>query len=255
MSTKSRLATWPLTALALFMILSDLFSVWVKVDIPLLFRTISVLLIPAMAIYVASLYGWSFTSRSFLVLFLGGLGVEVLGTRTGIPFGEYFYTERFQPQILNVPVQIPLAWFTLGLMCYSLASLNSNRRLLKVSLASILMVSWDILYDPAFSAMGSWVWMQGEYFGVPLTNFLGWLLASLIFFLIIEAFANRNPEPIDYRAKLPPLTLYAAYMVDGLMLNVTLEQPIAAVIGVLAMASTLTLTHIPRLFSIKAKNT
>ena len=35
---------------------------------------------------------------------------EAIGSRTGIPFGTYNYTDTLQPQILNVPIQIPLGW-------------------------------------------------------------------------------------------------------------------------------------------------
>ena len=35
---------------------------------------------------------------------------EVIGSRTGIPFGAYSYTDTLQPQVLGVPLQIPLGW-------------------------------------------------------------------------------------------------------------------------------------------------
>ena len=41
--------------------------------------------------------------------------VERVGTRTGLPFGRYAYTEALRPQIAHVPVIVPLAWFGMGL--------------------------------------------------------------------------------------------------------------------------------------------
>ena len=35
---------------------------------------------------------------------------EIVGSKTGIPFGAYHYTEALQPQLLGVPMLIPLAW-------------------------------------------------------------------------------------------------------------------------------------------------
>ena len=35
---------------------------------------------------------------------------EALGSHTGFPFGAYHYTDRLQPQLLGVPLLIPLAW-------------------------------------------------------------------------------------------------------------------------------------------------
>ena len=51
--------------------------------------------------------GWA---TGLLVLSAGtGLAAEVLGVRTGFPFGEYAYTDALQPQVLGVPVVVPLA--------------------------------------------------------------------------------------------------------------------------------------------------
>src|SRR5512144_781236 len=38
-----------------------------------------------------------------------GWAAEAIGSKTGYPFGAYHYTERLQPQLLGVPLLIPLA--------------------------------------------------------------------------------------------------------------------------------------------------
>ena len=35
---------------------------------------------------------------------------EVLGSKTGLPFGAYHYTQVLQPQLSGAPILIPLAW-------------------------------------------------------------------------------------------------------------------------------------------------
>ena len=35
---------------------------------------------------------------------------EVIGSHTSMPFGNYSYTDALQPQIFDVPIQIPLGW-------------------------------------------------------------------------------------------------------------------------------------------------
>jgi uncharacterized membrane protein len=53
------------------------------------------------------------------------------------------------------------------------------------------MVSWDLTIDPMMSTInGNWVWHDGgSYFGVPVSNFLGW-------YLTVDARRSRNHREI-----------------------------------------------------------
>jgi putative membrane protein len=46
------------------------------------------------------------------------------------------------------------------------------------------MVAWDLSMDPVWSTvMHSWIWLQGgAYFGVPVSNFLGWYLTVYVIY-------------------------------------------------------------------------
>jgi uncharacterized membrane protein len=61
-------------------------------------------------------------------------------------------------------------------------------------IASFIMVSWDLTIDPMMSTInGSWVWHNGgSYFGVPVSNFLGWYLTVYVFFQCFAFYANRR---------------------------------------------------------------
>src|SRR5207237_1122320 len=102
---------------------------------------------------------------------------EFIGVTTGIPFGQYSYTTSLSPSLLSVPLFIPLLWCALGYFCMEASDYYI--------MASALMVSLDLSFDPVFStSLHLWTWQsQGEYFGVPLSNFSGWFLASLTFLL------------------------------------------------------------------------
>ena len=54
------------------------------------------------------------------------------------------------------------------------------------------MVSWDLTFDPAASTIAqSWVWHDGGgYFGVPVSNFLGWYLTVYVFFQLFGLYHN-----------------------------------------------------------------
>jgi Carotenoid biosynthesis protein len=55
-------------------------------------------------------------------------------------------------------------------------------------IAASVMVQWDVVMDPPNATLGhAWVWHDGGgYFGVPLSNFVGWYLTVWLFF---QAFA------------------------------------------------------------------
>jgi uncharacterized membrane protein len=139
--------------------------------------------------------------------------MEWLGTHFGIPFGHYYYTEQMGPLLMEVPVIIPLQWFNMMYVSYIAADVILSRwrrgdtsrpfaqvlpRMASVSLlVGLLMVSWDFINDPYMVAVGMWVWTHpSEFFGlvlfgVPLSNFLGWVLSSAVAVFLFEVYAHR----------------------------------------------------------------
>jgi hypothetical protein len=61
------------------------------------------------------------------------------------------------------------------------------------------MVSWDLTIDPMMSTInGSWVWHNGgSYFGVPVSNFLGWYLTVYVFFQCFALYARAFSSEAD----------------------------------------------------------
>lgn len=149
----------------------------------------------ASAILVLLYVFHSFTNLSLktALKFLGIAAIisyawEFLGVTTGIPFGPYNYTSALGPQIGPVPVAIPLIWCALGYFCMQASD--------QYIIASALMVSLDLSFDPVFStSLHLWNWTgQTQYFGVPLTNFFGWFIASLSFFAVFYFTSRRQPR-------------------------------------------------------------
>jgi len=118
---------------------------------------------------------------------------EVVGSRTGLPFGTYSYTDMLQPQILNVPVQIPLGWLMMLPPSWAVAQAIVDRIKPRwefpafVGLSALAMTAWDLFLDPMMVAWGMWVWDNpGSYFGIPWINYLGWLLVSALITILIR---------------------------------------------------------------------
>jgi putative membrane protein len=133
---------------------------------------------------------------------------EVTGTSFGWPFGNYEYTEMFGYKILGkVPPVIPLSWFSMGFSSFAVATAlirswhGSTSVWPAIFLGSAMLVTWDVVLDPAMShpslLLQYWVWEDvGPYLGVPIVNFLGWMATGMMF-MGISSLLDRRLRPLD----------------------------------------------------------
>lgn len=116
--------------------------------------------------------------------------VERIGTRTGVPFGRYGYSQALQPQVAHVPVIVPLAWFGMGLPAREAAHAALGDRstpATRIALGSAAMTAWDLFLDPQMVGEGYWAWARrGAYRGIPLSNFAGWFATGLAIMALFE---------------------------------------------------------------------
>lgn len=127
--------------------------------------------------------------------------VERVGTRTGLPFGSYAYTDALRPQIAHVPAIVPLAWFGMGLPSREAAHAalgQYSTPVRRMALGSAAMTAWDLFLDPQMVGEGYWAWAKrGVYRGIPLSNFAGWFLTGLAIMGLFEVVlppARRDPD-------------------------------------------------------------
>lgn len=118
--------------------------------------------------------------------------VEVVGQASGFPFGSYQYTPLLQPQLAGVPVLIPLAWLMMMPPAWAMALVIAGAqpgwraRVRRAAVAALAFTAWDLFLDPQMVAWNAWVWaVPGVYFGIPLQNFVGWLLVAFCVSLLL----------------------------------------------------------------------
>lgn len=142
-----------------------------------------------------------FTILAYVIAFIS----EYSSTRIGIPYSYYYYTGATRGKelfISNVPFIDSLSYSFLGYFSYSLALLMVSTVTRKgwrcelqnpplhskkvLFLSAMLFVLQDVLIDPVSLRGSKWFLGQmyyypekGIYFGVPLSNFLGWFLVGL----------------------------------------------------------------------------
>lgn len=149
--------------------------------------------------------GWK--RMSFYVIWgcaIGGAS-ELIGT-TGIftwngvalPFGAYEYTQWLGPKMFeHVPYFIPPSWFAMSLVSLDLARRAFSSKWAAVLMGTVFMVLWDVSLDPAMTLGSPVFWsysVEGAYFGMPLSNWVGWFVVSLIIIAGFEYIGGGLPE-------------------------------------------------------------
>jgi putative membrane protein len=123
---------------------------------------------------------------SFAALSALDFAVETTGIATGFPYGDFYYGDALGPKVAGmVPYALTLSWAPLVLGAVAAARPPGDggalRRILWVLMAAELLVAIDGVLDPGATRLGLWVWPKGGfYYGVPLSNYAGWLLSSVL---------------------------------------------------------------------------
>ncbi|MGQ3410760.1 bisanhydrobacterioruberin hydratase [Natrinema sp. LN54] len=136
------------------------------------------------------------------VAFLGVLtaytyAIELVGVQTGWPYGTFEYGIRLGPMVGgDVPLALPLFFVPLVLNAYLLTLLALRERVGRVVprlLAAIAaVVAVDLVLDPAAVAIGFWTYVPpGSYYGVPASNYWGWLLSGTVAVVLVELAFDR----------------------------------------------------------------
>jgi uncharacterized membrane protein len=204
------------------------------VSLPALFGLPIEVMIILLILYVVVLSAFSFVHGAqtlgkkeivvfFCITALVTYLMEWFGTHFGVPFGHYYYTNRLGATLMEVPLTIPFQWFNILYASYimsqvlvsglrkredqaeegQLLSKAYPRMIITSIIVGLFMVSWDFVNDPYMVGAGMWVWTDpGEFFGlmlfgIPLSNFLGWVLTGAIAVLVFELYghlSNRLPR-------------------------------------------------------------
>lgn len=117
--------------------------------------------------------------------------VEYVGIATGWPYGDFHYGVDLGPTVAGVPVGLPVFFIPLVMNAYLLVALllgeraeNGIVRLGSVIAAVLLM---DVVLDPGAVALGFWAYPDGGvFYGVPLSNYAGWVLSATVAVLALD---------------------------------------------------------------------
>jgi uncharacterized membrane protein len=160
-------------------------------------------------IHGAKLYQWRGSVMFVALCMVVGNIFENLSILTGFPFGHYYFTDVMGPKLFHVPILLGLAYVGMGYLSWTLGCVILESQQVPVRwrvvtlplIASFIMVAWDLSMEPVWATiLHSWMWLRGGvYFGVPISNFLGWYLTVYVIYQLFAFYLRRhptNPNPL-----------------------------------------------------------
>jgi len=165
--------------------------------------------------------------------------VENVGVATGFPFGRYSFADLMGPKLFHVPVLLGLAYIGMAYVSWTLGRVivgdpgktARGSRLVALPLAaSFIMVAWDLAQGPVWATvLHGWVWQDGgPWFGVPLSNYLGWFGTAFTIYLLFAIYLHRYPpttveaRPLAWR---PALSFYGTCAAGNVLQTIPATLP------------------------------
>ena len=212
--------------------------------------------------------GWRktiiFTIIGYLIAFVS----EYSSIHTGLPYGWYYYIDTTSGKelwIAGVPFFDSLSYVFLTYCSYATALLvvsplkiwrwnlvtletcRIRRSLSVLILGSLFQVFLDIIIDPVALQGRRWFLGQiygykeaGAHFGVPLSNYLGWFLISLLLILALQIIDGKvkgkgsqlsRLTTLPFRSLFGP-ALYISVVIYNLAIALFIGERLMAITGI-----------------------
>lgn len=124
---------------------------------------------------------------------------------TGFPFGAFHHSHITGPRLFHIPLLAIPTYTAMGYVSWIVAQALLDRRvpsrwrhdvLPAVVTAALVFTDWDFCNDAVFHSVNRAFFYHhpGPFFGVPASNFLGWLFVTGCFYGVFALYLARLPE-------------------------------------------------------------
>ncbi|MFN0278487.1 MAG: isopentenyl-diphosphate Delta-isomerase [Pyrinomonadaceae bacterium] len=139
----------------------------------------------------------------FIVLGFLALAIETSAIATGFPYGHFAYSDLLGYRLFGyTPWTVFLAWTPLVIASYAVVRRLVDNTLIRIVLVALLLVAFDLVVDPGAVKLGFWRYEGGGvFYGVPMSNFVGWMCSGAIAAIVFEIFIYKRkpllPVPVQ----------------------------------------------------------
>lgn len=151
--------------------------------------------------------------------------IEGIAVWTGFPYGGFEYSRSLGFLLFNlVPPSVSFAYLPILLGSLFFASEISVNRYFFSFVASFFMMLVDMVIDPAAVSIGFWSYnMGGFYYGVPISNFIGWIFTGFIYSLVFYVLCGKDYLPLPSGVSISLIFILSFWI--GYLLIVSLYLP------------------------------
>ncbi|MFT4601164.1 MAG: putative membrane protein [Arenicella sp.] len=126
----------------------------------------------------------------FLVIFIVGYVIELIGVQTGYLFGQYEYETAMGPLLKGTPIFMGATWYATVSGAANISRFVKSPMYSQAILAGLLTVLMDVLIEQVAVSYGLWQWVGGE---IPLYNYVCWFVFGTLFaFIYLKFTENKN---------------------------------------------------------------
>ena len=122
-----------------------------------------------------------------LFIYLSSYAIEVAGVHTGLLFGVYSYGDNLGVKLWETPLIIGANWFFLVYTTAAIFEKTSMSSAMKILLASLSMLVYDIVMEQVAPLMDMWSWKE---VAVPLQNYATWFAIAIVFHIHNSSYAT-----------------------------------------------------------------
>jgi putative membrane protein len=126
----------------------------------------------------------------FLVIFLCGYAIELIGVQTGWLFGNYIYESSMGPMLYGTPIIIGSTWYAVVVGAVSVSSLIKTGIYIRSLISGLLAVIMDLFIEQVAIKYGLWNWVEDE---IPFYNYICWFIFGTLFaFFYLKSNTDNN---------------------------------------------------------------
>jgi hypothetical protein len=158
--------------------------------------------------------------------------------------GNYHYAPELIMLFKVIPLSVTFSWVGIIYSVMLIGDLLNLPSWLRIITSTLIALSLDWGMDPIAVDLGAWTWSyEGEYFGVPGFNFIGWFFIPIAYLL---------PYELNWNTKSKKLQLLKIKQIDSnrtwtrKLYTLLIVVPIAA--GILILVGII--SRIPFLYNL-----
>jgi len=180
--------------------------------------------------------GWRDGAILISALGLYALLIETSAILTGFPYGHFGYSDLLGFRMFGlVPWTVAFAWTPLILGAYAVAANLSSDRPVRIAATTLAVTLFDVVLDPGAVLLGFWQYKGGGWFyGVPMSNFAGWLVSGFIGASLIEFMVTRFRPLLPTPVQMASSAIFIIFFWSAIALHGGLYLP--AAVGFLTFA-------------------